>query len=282
MMRPPMHRAALGLAALLAATLPGAASANPAQRAPRGFASGFYVRGGILHLSPIEDSGPVTLADVDGLATLAIESGPMPGSRAEIESITTPALVVGYVLPWGNGRLSVETILARPLTITLRAGGTLASASLAPYALDDIPTGVPPLGPRLGKTKALPPVVTMVYRFLPRARVQPYLGAGLGYLYTYDSEITNPMLREVHEPRIDIDNALGVAVQTGIEIGLTGRFFANLDVKYIAGLDVSATVADVHVRTPALPLFESVRVGNAGVDMAVNPLVLHATVGARF
>lgn len=271
-----------GLAALLTTARP--ASADPAPRV----AARFYVRGGPLHLSPLENSSEVTLTGVEGLATLAIDNGPIAGSRAELPSLTVPALVVGYTLPWGSGRISVETIVAMPLTIAVRAGGTLASESLAPYALDVLPTGVPPLGTELGETRALPPVLTLVYRPLShgrplsRGQLQPYLGAGISYLYTYDSKITNPVLREVSEPRLDIGDAVGAVAQAGIELGLTGRFFASLDIKYIAGFDISATVTGARVRTPALPLFESVRVGNATVNMAIDPLIVHATVGAYF
>ncbi len=45
---------------------------------------------------------------------------------------------------------------------------------------------------------------------------------------------------------------------------------------------VHATVTNLRVRTPDIPLFESVAVGTATMDVAVNPLILQAGLGADF
>jgi hypothetical protein len=40
-----------------------------------------------------------------------------------------------------------------------------------------------------------------------------------------------------------------------------------------------ATVENLHVRTPNIPLFESAEVGSATMDMWVNPLIVQLALG---
>jgi len=169
------------------------AHADPAK------ATGFYFRGGILHVAPQSESREVELTNVTGITSLAIQNGPIAGSGVTIGSATIPAFIIGYVLPVLDGQLSLETVLGLPFSVKLRATGTLATDSLAPYALGFIPTGVPPLGPELGEANVVPPLVTLVYR--PQVgRIRPFVGGGIGMLFTYDEHITNPVLTAVSPP----------------------------------------------------------------------------------
>jgi outer membrane protein W len=242
----------------------------------------FYARAAVLHLVPFVNSGEVVLSNLSDFAQIAVEEGPIAGSGADMDPVTIPALMVGYVLPWLDGHLSVETILGAPVTLTLKASGTMANESLAPYALDGVPTGVPALGTDLGTAKALPPILTAVYRFRLDSRVRPYLGLGVNYMHVYDPQITNPLLTEVVEPWLEVEDAVGAVFQGGVDVGFYGRFFANLDVKAIYLGTLSATVHDVYVKTPGLPVFEMARVGDASVDIDVFPVIVSGGVGAHF
>lgn len=239
-----------------------------------------YVRGGVLHLETFEQSRPMELADVDGPASLALQSGPIEGSGATVSSATIPGLIVGYVLPWKNGRMSVETVLGPPFTVKFQATGTLANMSIAPTALG-LPTGVGPLGPELGEAKALPPVVTLIYR-LTDGRVQPFAGAGLSVMFTSDARVTNATLTEISQPKMSIAPAPGLVLQGGIEAKLAKRIYARLDVKFVALMLARATVSHIQVRTPELPLFDTVEVGTAKMSMWVNPLIIQAGIGTDF
>jgi outer membrane protein W len=241
----------------------------------------FYVRGGLLHVAPMSDSRELVLSDVRGPASLALMDGPVRGSGAAVDPMTMPAVIVGYLLPALGDRLAVETVLAPPLHLRFRATGTLANESIAPEALG-IPTGVPALGPELGEADAAPPVVTVVYRWLARRAVHAYAGAGGTVLLTYNARATNPALTEAAEPRLHVEPAPGLVLQTGIDVRLWRGVRARVDIKYIAFLKAHATVENLRVRTPELPLFESVDVGTATMDLTVNPLVVHVGIGADF
>ena len=250
----------------------------PAPAKPRRF----FFRIGGAHVAPLSSSREMELADVDGPASLAIQNGPIAGSGATITAATIPAGIIGYVLPWGRGRLAVETVIGIPFEVQFKATGTLRDESIAPEALG-IPTGVGPLGPDLGRAKAIPIVATLTYAPLGlERRIAPIIGAGPAILFATDGEITNPTLTEVSQPSFDISPAPGIVLQGGLEVSIYKRIKGRLDIKYIAGLLARARVEHVQVRTPGLPLFDTVEVGTAKMSVWVNPLVVQLGVGADF
>jgi outer membrane protein W len=240
-----------------------------------------YLRAGVAVIKPLSVSREMELSDVDGAASLAIENGPIAGSGAAVGSATVPALIIGYRLPVWNNRLSLETVLGVPFEVKLKATGTLRDESLAPMALG-IPTGVPPLGEDLGTAQAAPPMLTAVYDLLPNSRIRPYAGAGVAVLFAFDEKVTNPLLSEVGQPEMTIAPAPGLVFQSGIDAKLFGRVYARIDVKFIALMMARAEVKHVQVRTPELPLFDTVEVGTAKMNVWVNPLVIQAGIGTDF
>ena len=240
-----------------------------------------YLRAGLVHVQPLESSREMELADVDGPASLAVQNGPIEGSGATISSATVPAIIVGYVLPWLDDRLSVETIVGLPFTVKFEATGTLANESIAPTALG-IPTGVGPLGPELGEAKAVPIVLTAIYQLMKGSRITPYVGGGPAIMFATDERVTNMQLTEVSQPDMSISPAPGLVLQGGIDAQITSHVYARIDVKFIAFMMARASVEHVQVRTPGLPLFDTVEVGTANMSMWVNPLIVQAGIGTDF
>ncbi|MDB4957824.1 MAG: hypothetical protein JWO36_5393 [Myxococcales bacterium] len=241
----------------------------------------FYILAGVAHIAPLAQSRELELADVDGAASLAVHNGPIPGSGSTVSSATIPALILGYTLPVGGGKLALETVLGLPFTVKFEATGTLANESIAPTALG-IPTGVMALGPELGEATAAPPLVTLVYKPTPASALRPYVGAGVAVLFAYNGRVTNAKLTEVAQPTFSIAPAPGLVLQTGVEAKLFGNFFARVDVKFIAFMMARAEVHHIQMRTPDLPLFDTVEVGTAKMSVWVNPLIIQAGVGANF
>jgi outer membrane protein W len=240
-----------------------------------------YFRAGAVHVTWLSQSHELALSGVSGPASLAISDGPVAGSGAELAPLTTPAVIVGYVLPFARDRISVETVLGAPLHVKFRATGTLANESLGPMALG-LRTGIPPLGSDLGETDAAPPIVTAVYRLADLGPVHPYAGAGLAVLISYNSRATNPVLTEVAPPTFHVDPAPGLVLQTGVEVRLWKRLVARADVKYVALMKAHTTVEHIQVRTPDIPLFDTVEVGTATMDVWLNPLVVQLGIGLDF
>lgn len=237
-----------------------------------------YVRGGVLHMAPMSKSRELALSDVHGAASLAVMDGPIAGSGASLDPVTIPAVIAGYTLPIWHDRLSLETVLSTPLHVTFRATGTLADMSIAPEALG-LETGVPALGAPLGAATAAPPLVTAVYRIADLGPLHPYAGTGVGVLVTYNAHATNPVLTEAAQPKFHIDPAPGWVLQAGFDLAVWRRVQIRADVKYIAFMKAHATVDDIVVRTPNIPLFEEAKVGTATMDMWVNPLIVQLGLG---
>jgi hypothetical protein len=90
------------------------------------------------------------------------------------------------------------------------------------------------------------------------------------------------MLTEVSQPEMSIAPAPGLVLQGGIEAQLFSRVYARLDVKFIALMMARAEVKHVQVRTPELPLFDTVEVGTARMNVWVNPVIIQAGIGTDF
>ena len=257
-----------------------AAPAVEAKPAPKQKINRFYIRLGVAHIHPLSQSRELELSNVDGPASLAIQNGPIAGSGTSISSATIPAAIIGYVLPIAHNRLSIETVLGTPVDVKFQATGTLRDKSIAPTALG-IPTGVMALGPELGEAHAAPPVVTLVYSPFD-GMFRPYVGAGVAVMFTYGAKATNPILTEVSQPEMSIAPAPGVAMQAGVEARITQKIYARLDVKFIGLMLAKATVNHIQVKTPDIPLFDTVEVGTATMSVWVNPLIIQAGVGMDF
>ena len=241
----------------------------------------FYFRVGVAHVHPFSQSNPLELADIDGPASLALMNGPIAGSGTTVSSATIPAAIIGYVLPMWHDRFSIETVLGPPFTVKFQATGTLRDKSIAPTALG-IPTGVMALGPELGEASAAPPVVTLVYSLNIPGPVHPYVGAGVAVLIATGAKVTNPTLTEVSQPDMSIAPAPGLALQSGLEARFAKKFYARLDFKFIALMQANAEVHHIQVKTPDIPLFDTVEVGTAKMSVWVNPLIIQAGVGMDF
>jgi outer membrane protein W len=241
----------------------------------------FYFRAGWAFITPFSSSNAISLSNVSGPASLVIGNGPIPGSGATIDAASIPAVIVGYVLPWWGGKVSLETILGTPFTASFRATGTIANQSLAPTALG-LPTGIQPLGSQFGKATALPPIGTVVYSLPALGPVRPYAGAGVSVLFAYNTEITNPMLTAYGKPTLSVSPAPGLVLQSGFDATIYKRVYARVDVKFIALMLAQAEIDNVKLMAPDLPLFGAIDVGTVKTSMWVNPLIVQAAIGTNF
>ncbi len=85
-----------------------------------------------------------------------------------------------------------------------------------------------PTGTNLGKVSLLPPTLTLQYHFVPKARLSPYVGAGLNYTFFYNEDAPGGAVTSVN-----YKNHLGYALQAGVDYALSGPWSLNIDVKKI-------------------------------------------------
>jgi len=112
----------------------------------------------------------------------------------------------------------------------------------------------------VGQVRLLPPTLTLQYHFLPHDAFSPYLGAGVNYTWFFDPTVSHVVVQHV-----SYENNFGAALQAGVDYEITGRWYANLDVKHLF-------------------LSTTARINGGAVRAAVNldPTMVGAGLGYRF
>lgn len=112
----------------------------------------------------------------------------------------------------------------------------------------------------VGQVRLLPPTLTLQYHFMPHETISPYVGAGVNYTWFFD-----PTPSHVVVQHVSYENNFGAALQAGVDYNITGRWYANLDVKHLF-------------------LSTTARINGGAVRAAVNldPTIVGAGIGYRF
>ncbi len=121
---------------------------------------------------------------------------------------------------------------------------------------------------RLASTWVLPPTLTVQYHFIPDGHVRPYVGAGINYSVFWDTKASDGLVAAVGPTHIGLSDSVGWALQAGIDIDLTKKFFLNFDLKYIG------------IKTTGY--LDSTAIGRQTVRVNLDPLVGGVGIGFRF
>jgi outer membrane protein len=112
-------------------------------------------------------------------------------------------------------------------------------------------------GKSIGTFRHLPPTLLAQYHFLPGAQFDPYVGAGVNWTTFSKNRLLNGAASLEHD-------SVGLAVQAGVDVKLTGNWSLNLDVK-------------------KMRLRSDVLIGGAKASaVRVDPVLLGVGVGYRF
>jgi outer membrane protein len=166
-----------------------------------------------------------------------------PGARIGVTDSYAPELDFTYMI---SDHIGTELILATKHQ--LQGRGSLA-------ALDHV-----------ASTWALPPTLTLQYHFAPHAKIRPYVGAGVNYTIFYSSKADRALNSAIGDTDVHLKDSFGYALQAGIDIDITKKLFANIDVKYI---DI-----DTRARLTTGALVNR-------VDAGIDPLVFGIGLGFR-
>jgi len=168
---------------------------------------------------------------------------------------------------WG-----VELLASTPFEHDIDGGGALA-----------------PLG-TIGDTKHLPPTLSLQYHFTPNQKFRPYVGAGLNYTLFFDDS-TNQGLHDGvvatangalgtnfsgGDTHLTIDDSFGLALQAGLDVDLSEKWFWNFNVRWIqinVDADLTTTTFD-----PA----GTETVFRSNIDVDIDPFVYSTQIGFRF
>lgn len=117
----------------------------------------------------------------------------------------------------------------------------------------------------LGSVWLLPPTLTLQYHFYPTKTLKPYLGAGLNYTIFYSVDEGSVV------KGLDYDNAIGFALQGGLDYMLNDKYFLNFDIKKLflkTDVNVDATNLAPGLKIPA--------------EVNIDPLLIGFGVGMKF
>ena len=117
----------------------------------------------------------------------------------------------------------------------------------------------------LGSVWLLPPTLTLQYHFYPTKTLKPYVGAGLNYTIFYSVDEGSVV------KGLDYDNAVGFALQGGLDYMLNDKYFLNFDIKKLflkTDVNVDATNLASGLKIPA--------------EVNIDPLLIGFGVGMKF
>lgn len=157
-----------------------------------------------------------------------------------------------------GGNVSISNDVVPEVDFTYFITDSIALELIAATTTHDVSHS---FGIDLGEVSLLPPTLTLQYHFMPKERLSPYVGAGLNYTFFYneDAAAGSPVTS------IDYDNAVGYALQAGVDYALTDNWYANIDVKKIfLSTDVSMNG------------------GAITADVDIDPWIVGAGIGYRF
>ena len=191
----------------------------------------WLIRARAIVVAPNERTGPVTPT--------------FPGATTSVDNSYAPELDFTYM---ATDHFGAELILA---TTKHHIAGKGALAGVG----------------RLAGTWVLPPTLTLQYHLAPASHVRPYVGVGINYTIFYNEKPSAALEKAIGSTRVSLKDSVGYALQAGIDVDLTKRVFANIDVKYI---DIDTTA---RLTTGALVNSERVH---------LDPLVVGVGMGLRF
>ncbi|WP_341504120.1 OmpW family outer membrane protein [Gallaecimonas sp. GXIMD4217] len=180
---------------------------------------GFRVAFGAANANPNDDSS--YLNNVEAAAGLAANS-----TKVTVEDNTQLGITLNYDF---HPNWSLELLAATPFSHDIKVKGG---------AVD---------GLKVGKTKHLPPTLSVQYRFNPGQDFRPYVGLGLNYTTFFDEKVDGELagtldaLGLTGSKELELDDSFGLAAQVGFDWNINDKVYVRGAIWY-ADIDTDAKV----------------------------------------
>lgn len=175
----------------------------------------------------------------------------LAGYQIDVGSDTQPIVNLTYM---ATDNIGIEVLAALPFEHDINGA----------EALDGVG--------RLGKTKHLPPTISLQYHIPLTQAFRPYVGAGLNYTTFFSSKTTDTLDGALGgSSSLSIKDSMGLAFQLGTDIDIGSDWFFNVDLRYIY------IEADATIKTQTS---EGLLTSKIKADL--DPWVFSAGVGWRF
>jgi len=136
----------------------------------------------------------------------------------DVASEVRPTFNLGY---WLTDNLQLDLLAALPFDHDVKLNGTKAASFTH-----------------------LPPTLTLQYHFAPEGKVDPFLGLGVNYTWTYSEDTTGPL----DGTRLALGNSFGLAAQAGLTVKINERWRVGADLRWM-DIDSDAKVNGADVGT---------------------------------
>ncbi|MPV66836.1 OmpW/AlkL family protein [Burkholderia sp. BE17] len=214
------------------------------------------INSGWMHLAPQDSSQPLTVSALGSSATV-------PGSGASVSDADTFALTASYFV---TDHVAIEAQLGVPPKLGMSGTGTLSA-----------------LG-ELGSARVWSPAILAKYHFgEPTARLRPYVGAGVAYVWFRSIELNNPLAtgQFLYSPTLgtSLEGPTSASLSKSFAPVINAGLTYNIDSHWSVGVSASyvwlSTKATLTTRSPLVTVSTTTKV-------KINPLVTFVSVGYRF
>lgn len=219
-------------------------------------AGDWVVNAGWMHLAPQDSSDPLTVSALGSSATV-------PGSGASVSNADTFSLAATYFV---TNHIAVEALLGVPPKLNLSGTGSLSA-----------------LG-EMGSARVWGPVLLAQYHFgEPTARLRPYVGAGVSYVWFKSVELSSQMANG----QFLASPTLGASLEGPTSVSLSSSFapIVNAGMTYNINqhwsVGVSASYAWLSTRA-TLTTHSALGTVSSSTKVRINPIVTFVSVGYRF
>ncbi|HEY9039860.1 MAG TPA: OmpW family outer membrane protein [Roseovarius sp.] len=96
-------------------------------------------------------------------------------------------------------------------------------------------------GAKVGKTKHLPPVISLQYHFVNQSIATPFVGVGINYTTFFDDKL-------IGGGGLDLDDSWGLAAHAGVDFKISDAGSLRVDMRYI-DIDTDVKVGGANIGT---------------------------------
>ncbi len=125
----------------------------------------------------------------------------------------------------GLGKLGAEDAMTGGLVVEYFFTPNISAELVAAIAHLDLNVG----DSVDGDAWVLPPSLYVKYHPMPEAKISPYIGAGINWMYFWDEKLS----LGAADLDLSIDNAIGWNAKIGADIKITENVYANIDIMYL-------------------------------------------------